>query len=297
MAPFHDLHLGHDESFQLAPGTFFAPIPDWLKNDQDLLKQFSRSDQSELMACTHGFLSEYEVDEIAESGREARAKGGDYRAPKAIKADEVYLASLAAWLRCLPFIGFNYIFHVRKGIVASSTREDRFLYSQDDGQQRPIKTDDLEAIRTLYSALCKIPRHSAPWTATRALTSALQMQRNEIRHLLLWIALEALFGVSDGEIKYRLAQRIAFFLATDRSEAKELFLSAKRGYDTRCKIAHGGWGLKTLGTEENIAVTKTTEEFLRRSFLRLLQDDETRDKFTANEQTRCTYLDNLVFGL
>jgi hypothetical protein len=29
------------------------------------------------------------------------------------------------------------------------------------------------------------------------------MDHLEIRHLLLWIALEALFGVSDGEIKYR----------------------------------------------------------------------------------------------
>jgi hypothetical protein len=49
-------------------------------------------------------------------------------------------------------------------------------------------------VKRLYAALSKIPRHSAPWAAIRAATSALQMQVNEIRRLLLWIALEALFG-------------------------------------------------------------------------------------------------------
>src|ERR1019366_3120655 len=127
--------------------------------------------------------------------------------------------------------------------------------------RRAFTSDDLESVRSLYTALCKIPRESAPWAAFRAVTSALQMDHNEIRHLLLWIALEALFGVEDGEIKYRLSQRLAFFIANDRIEAGELFVKAKHGYDARCKMAHGAWGPKTKKTETAVALTGITEEF------------------------------------
>jgi hypothetical protein len=232
VAPFHDLHLGHDTSFQLASDTYLAPIPDWLRNDEFILKRLSQPDQDELAACTHCFLAEYEVDEVAEL-LASRVEKETHRSPKGIKSDQVYLANLALWLGRLPSIGFNLVFHARgNNIDESPRRHDRFLYLPvDETHKRRITPADLEFVKRLYTALCKIPRHSAPWTAFRAVTSAIQMQRNEIRHLLLWIALEALFGAADGEIKYRLSQRLAFFIANGRSEAGELFAKAKQGYD------------------------------------------------------------------
>ncbi len=261
-----------------------------------MLKRLSQPDQDELAACTHCFLSEYEVDEAAELSS-SRVEKETRRSAEGIKSDQIYLANLALWLQQLPSIGFNLVFHARGGYIHEPPpRHDRFLYHfNDETHRRRITPDDLESVKRLYTALCKIPRYSAPWTAFRAVTSALQMQRNEIRHLLLWIALEALFGAADGEIKYRLSQRLAFFIANDRSEAGELFVKAKQGYDARCKMAHGAWGPKTQNTEKAVALTGITEEFVRRAFVRLLQDDETTKKFCGSGENRSAYLDHLPF--
>jgi len=178
--------------------------------------------------------------------------------------------------------------------ILDHARHDEFKYHPNDVQRR-ITPEDLAQVQKLYASLSKIPRHSAPWTACRAVSTALQMQRNEIRHLLLWIALEALFGVENGaEIRYRLSQRLAFFIGNDRAEASELFAKANRGYDIRCKIAHGNWGQKTQNTDESLVLTGTTEEFVRRSFLRLLQDNDTTKQFCG--KNREAYLDGLVFA-
>ncbi len=201
------------------------------------------------------------------------------------------------WLGRLPSIGFNLVFHARSNYIFEPPHQhDRFLYLPDDETyRRGITPEALESVKKRFTSLCNIPRHSAPWTAFRSVTSALQMRRNEIRHLLLWIALEALFGVADGEIKYRLSQRLAFFIANDRSEAAELFTKAKRGYEARCKMSHGAWGPKTLNTQKAVALTGITEEFVRRAFTRLLADDETIKKFCESGENRSAYLDRLPF--
>jgi hypothetical protein len=303
VVPLHDLHSGDDTSFQLATDAALAPIPEWLRNDEDMIKRLSQPDQYELTACTHCFLSEYEVDEAAEllAKRQRGARKSDAaRSVRGAKADLVYLANLAMWLQRLPRVGFNLVFHVRKGSEAFNregpSRHDRFLnHPNDESHRRRITSDDLEHVKSLYSALSRIPRHCALWTACRAVTSALQMQRNEIRHLLLWIALESLFGIEKGtgEIKYRLSQRLAFFIANDRAEARELFAKAKKGYDARCKMAHGNWGPSTQSSEEALALTGNTEEFLRRALTRLLRDDETINQFCG--RSRDAYLDALPF--
>ena len=293
-APLHDLRLGKDISFQLAPDTFLAPIPDWLRNDDFTLKRLSQPDREELAACTHCFLAEYEVDEAAEL-LASRKEKETYRSAKGIKSDEVYLANFALWLLRFPSVGFNLVFHAQGSSIKQTVRHDRFLCPDDQHHRRKLISEDLKSVQSLYTALCKIPRHSPPWAAFRAVTSGLQMQRIEIRHLLLWIALEALFGVADGEIKYRLSQRLAFFVANDRSEAGELFIKAKQGYDARCKMAHGAWGPKTLNTEKAIALTGITEDFIRRAFIRLLQDEEISKKFCGSAEKRSAYLDQLPF--
>jgi len=300
VAPLLDLRMGCGESFQLTPDASIVPVPDWLRNDKVGLDGFSRIDRAELAACTHCFICEFDVDEEAEMlarlGRRGKKKKEDNnpRSAKGAAADSVYLVNLAFWLQRMSNVGFNHVYEVRDGSEAFYTkgpaRHDRFLYHPNDKvQQRRITSDDLKATQKLYVALTTIPRDSAPWTALRAVTSALQMQRNEIRHLLLWIALEALFG-ADTEIRYRLSQRLAFFLANDRSEAAELFAKAKRGYEVRCKMAHGAWGPKTSNTPENLDVTGITEDFVRRAFIRLLRNDETIKIFCGKEEKRGVYL-------
>jgi len=74
----------------------------------------------------------------------------------------------------------------------------------------------------------------------------------------------------------------------------ELFAKAKNGYDARSKMAHGNWGPTTQNTDEAMAVTGITEEFVRRALTRLLQDDDTIKQFCG--KNRDAYLDNLPFG-
>jgi hypothetical protein len=272
VAPLHDLHLGRDMSFQFAPNASLVRIPDWLKKDVSQLGQ----DEAE---CTHCFVYESEDNTP--------------------QYDPIYLANLALWLQPLSPVSFTFVFHAEESSgtfsVLMCERHDRFFYLPNDALNRGrIACEDLQPAQRLYAALSKIRRHSAPWTACRAVTMALQMQRNEIRNLLLWIALEALFGVENGaEIRYRLSQRLAFFIANDRTEASELFAKARRGYNIRCKVAHGGWGPQTQNTDEGVAITGCAEEFVRRSLIRLLQEDGTTEQFCG--KNREAFLDGLPF--
>lgn len=52
--------------------------------------------------------------------------------------------------------------------------------------------------------------------------------------------MESLFGPEDGgEIAYRLSQRIAFFLESDRGSAQKTYALAKDCYKVRSKLVHG----------------------------------------------------------
>jgi hypothetical protein len=79
--------------------------------------------------------------------------------------------------------------------------------------------------------------------AIRRFGYAHERYRSEDKIIDLLIAAEALF-LSDntytGEIKYRLAQRSAFFLAATSEDRKIVFRRMKAAYDLRSATAHGG---------------------------------------------------------
>jgi hypothetical protein len=290
VVPMHNLHLG-GPSVQFGPGVYVALIPDWLRAD-GLLKNLSQWDLARFEACTHCFVHEYEAEALGSP--DPLWKGPDPRSIQDAKIELSYLANLALWLQRPGPIGFNLIFHApewsSRFSIQGTERCDRYLCHPGDSDQK-ITSEDIEPASKLYGALTQIPRHSAPWTAISALIAALQMNREEIRHLLLWVALEALFGPEDGrEITYRLSQRLALFLATNRTEARELFGKAKRAYGFRSKVAHGKW----KHDDETTAMTGFTEALLRRSLLRLMRDGDVTSKFLG--QQRETYLDDLPFS-
>jgi hypothetical protein len=117
------------------------------------------------------------------------------------------------------------------------------------------------------------------------------MENLSIRCTLFWVALEALFGPEDGrEITYRLSQRLGFFLGRDRSEARDLFVTAKRGYAFRSRIVHGNWKKDREGEDRMFEA----ERFVRQSLLHILQDAELIKKFSSHAREH--YLEDLVFG-
>jgi len=290
IVPVHNLEPKRTP-IQFGEGMRITTVPEWLRTDA-LLERLGDRDREELEDCSHCFEFEYEADGLGSPDPEWT--GDRPRSIQDTKTELGYLAGLALWLVKPCPTGFGFVFHapVCEGSFAiqSYERHSRYLCHPGDREHRHSGRD-LQSAATTYRALCKIRRHSPPWTAVRAVTAALQLPSVEIRHLMLWIALEGLFGPEDGrEISFRLAQRIAFFLAKTRDEAKELFSVSKKTYGFRCKVAHGSWKPK----KESMELIGSTEELVRRALNRILKDDATVEAFAG--RGRETYLDGLVFG-
>jgi hypothetical protein len=112
--------------------------------------------------------------------------------------------------------------------------------------------------------------------------------------LLLWVALEGLFGPEDArEVTFRLSQRAAFFHADDRREAQELISIVKTGYSWRSKVVHG-MRLSKLPKKNWEQIMSEAEDLLRRSLNRLLNDLQLVQTFEG--KTRERYLNDLVFS-
>jgi hypothetical protein len=153
-----------------------------------------------------------------------------------------------------------------------------------------VTTEDLSLAAALHSSLVQVERDTAMWTAVRSIWAGLQMNIETIRYLLFWVGLEALFGPEDGrEITYRLSQRVGFFLAGDRTEARQLFETSKKGYGFRSKIVHGQWNQHA----DSDAKMAEAERLLRRALIQILQSSELTKTFSGRGRER--FLDDLVF--
>src|SRR5262249_426812 len=136
--------------------------------------------------------------------------------------------------------------------------------------------DEVQRASTLHDALSKLQRRNAIWTAVRSTWAALQMSTEEVRYLLFWIALEALFGPEDGrEITFRLAQRIALFLGQDKAEAQNIYKRVKSGYSFRSQVAHGRW----KSNAKSIELMADAESCVRQSLVRILSDAKLTKQF------------------
>jgi hypothetical protein len=288
VVPMIHLRVPEDEPFQFAPETWFDRIPDWLKADI-LIKRLSARDQEIFSQCTHCLIYEYEAEALG--SEDPQWTGQKPRSIQKSKSELSYLANLALWLQKPSPTRFNVVFHNPEFsgtfCIQQTEHPSGFLCHPEDFRNR-ITALDLKPASELYSMLTAIPRNTAPWTALRALTAALETNAEEIRYLLLWVALEALFG-ADAEITYRISQRLALFLAKSQNEARELFEQAKRGYGLRCRVAHGSWEQN----DKTTALTAITETLARRSFIQMLESQDTLKPFL--DKQREPFLNDLAF--
>src|SRR5205085_8120094 len=79
-------------------------------------------------------------------------------------------------------------------------------------------------------------------TAVRRFSYSCVRHDNEDKIVDLMIAAETLFlqGKSEGEKRFRLALRAAYFLGTDSDSRKQIYDRMRRAYDLRSKLVHGG---------------------------------------------------------
>ncbi|HLG11166.1 MAG TPA: hypothetical protein VI876_05335 [Dehalococcoidia bacterium] len=118
-----------------------------------------------------------------------------------------------------------------------------------------------------------LPAASAKKTIRLALDRlnyAARRLRNEDKLLDSWIGLEALFlpDGRQGELRYRAALRMAFYLAEEPEARPAIFDEVKASYDSRPSLVHGDEvpGLRDTAT--------LTFDLLRRALLKAINDPE-----------------------
>lgn len=265
-----------------------------------MLDDLSSLQRQELRLLTYAFVAEYRADDpdTFDSGW----TGHTPRSKQAQAIELIHLANLALWLALPSKIGFEILVHADQPDADTWNLRQLHIFHPliplSSYAQARLGKNDFEFARGLYLALAsltKLPREGTVWTAIHALRQALTEETWVIRYLLLWVALEALFGPEDArEVTFRLSQRAAFFLTDDRMEAQKLFDVVKTGYSWRSKVVHGMRLRKRPKKTSDEEMMSEVEDLLRRSLKRLLNDLPTIETFEGKNRER--YLDSLVFS-
>lgn len=288
--PIHNVGLCPDLQRKFAGGYVLTALPAWIRS-QALIESLSAGDRQALAQATHGLVVTYEAASLGTPD-----PNWDGAGPKSIqesKYEHGVLANLALWLSRPSPVCFILVLHAPQfdsdpWLQQIEKHSPLFCHPRDKDAR--ITAADIDLAVRLHQSLLEASRDTAIWTAVRATWAGLTMNIEAIRYSLFWIALEALFGPEDArEITYRLSQRVAFFLAKDRTEARNLLATAKSGYAFRSKIVHGRWKHDVDG-ESKMA---STEDLVQRSLIRILEDAELMKTFSGKVRER--FLDDLVF--
>jgi hypothetical protein len=293
------LYSRFDESlefpFVFENGVILAEVPAWIK-EKHITENLSFSHREQLINdIKYVLLKEYEASSLGDPDLDWR--GEELRSKQDIAQESIQFCNVAMWLARPSAFGFELL-------ISAEQRADTWTWRQLIVQPRLIHHEkhigvgiakvDLEVAYELTTAISALPRKGAVWTAVRILWKALLERTWEVRYLLFWVVLEALFGPEDArETTYRMSQRIAFFLATEEESAKELYKYTKGGYGWRSKVVHG-MRLSKLGVEESAKVMLEVEELGRRGIVQILRDPNLIPIF--NGRSREGYLDDQAFS-
>lgn len=279
----------------LGGGVSLIKMPSWAKSDPalDVLGWSKRTRVQE--DCAFAFYAEYEATAL---GTPDPDWGGP--TPRAIQdsaGERLTLANLAVWLARPVRVPVEVVLHFDRPGDGTSIRESSSyngLLVHEDDRDNQLSSNDLNLAKTLNEGLLRLTRDGTIWTATRLLWKSLQERMWEARFLLNWVAMEALFGSSNPqETTFRLSQRVGFFLAGSRIEAKAVFSTAKEGYAWRSRAVHG-LRLSKLSPEKSSELSHQVEALLRRTFVRVLRAPELITRFDSADREE--FLDELFFS-
>ncbi|MDB5098203.1 MAG: hypothetical protein JWM80_2624, partial [Cyanobacteria bacterium RYN_339] len=115
------------------------------------------------------------------------------------------------------------------------------VYSHRLGDIRgEINDVDATQVLKVYRALGNGPNVSRAKLALERWSDAFERLSDDDKLVDYWIGLESLFiGVDTGELSYRAALRIAWFLGADATDRRRLQKEMKSSYGARSKIVHG----------------------------------------------------------
>jgi len=272
-----------------------VPTPDWLRNEaivKDLgLSRKMRLEDSEVM-----FLLEYEADSYGDPVKNWKSETA--KSKQDIAFERIQLCNLALWLAKPTHLATDLLLHIQDDgegyrlVRHSSSHQSINPHIRD--RKNSHDKESYDKARKLNIKIWDLERKHSPWMATRSLFDALTTHTWEVRFILLWVALEALFG-TNSEITYRLSNRISFFLSNNKTEAKKLFLDMKTSYGLRSEIIHGLKISKAKGKKRDIEkVVYDTETTIRSALSKILLDKKLTDIFSI-EKKREEFLDELAY--
>ena len=265
--------------FDLGAGVSLQPVPGWVSGDRG----------SEL-----ALIRKYFADSLG--ARDAQWRGDTPRSIQDAVDTQLALAGLAAWLAKPTRLFADQVMHFETPGEGSSLRRSvdgqsiaLHPYDQDNRLEMP----DLELARLLFSRMGQLPGDGAVGAALRATCAALREPAWGTRFVLLWVALEALFGsAAPQEAAYRMAQRAALFVAESRALRRQVFDAVLGSYWARCRAVHGT-RLTGLDAAESCDLSYQAQEWLRSALGRILQDAALTAKVDGRE--REAFLDTGLF--
>jgi hypothetical protein len=208
----------------------------------------------------------------------------------------IQFASLTLWLARPTSLSFEIIVHaVNHGTewVTRQIQDFDILCPLENYVREALTESDLAGAADYFRILNSTMDRGAIRTAAGVTFRALLEQAWPLRFLLHWLAIESLFGPEDArEMTFRLSQRVALFLESDKEEAQKLFREVKNSYSWRSKVVHG-LRLSKLKEEKSHQLLVNLEQLVRRSLLGVLRGDATARIFDG--ESREEYLDNMSF--
>jgi hypothetical protein len=268
------------------------PTPDWIK-DSEFESKPTASLMEELVSSDFVLAYDYEAKALGDPIE----VDGTTMSIQDLIADRLLLFNLAAWV-----VGPLELYS--KGFFHFMVKDDYRVWRRFGGdvrlrileQDNHVECDQehISLLTTLWGQLISIRRNTAVWVAVWMMHKALYERFWFVRVLLIWVALEALFGPQERQqLTHQLCERIALFLKGSTDEGAELFSKLKKSYGIRSKVVHGG-SLGGNDLKEGLRNLGFIEEIVRSSLVKILSAPENIECFSTRNRDK--FLQGLVFG-
>ncbi len=248
VVPLQGLGLPTGSTIPFGTKFVLQDVPEWLKQDENYLKDLSRQERRDTLDAKQALISEYYANSFGYPDPDwtgQRPKGiQDLRLQSAI------LANLSIWLIQPTPIRFTIAFHalthlegreIDPPLIMQSPREPPLWCHRRDGSN-PILPRHLIKAARLFERLTLVPRKNDVWAALRAFWAALASFQPDYRYPLFWQGIESLFGSDKTwKVSPRIRDRLSYFLADTPAMREKICDMVEACYQTRSEIVHGRW--------------------------------------------------------
>ncbi len=284
------------KDFHFSSGVRLGPCPAWIFTDAELSGGLCYNDRNRLKNSEIAFSTYYSAASLGDPDPDW--KSVDPVSKQSRARDQIALAQLALWIARPSYISARVLIHANEFSskwVFRSLRGQDFVSVHPKDENRLIRHSDLLVAKELHQHLSSLGPNNPLRMATIALWTALTARWWQERFLMHWIALENLFGVESDtrEVKYRLCQRLAFFISSNRKVASKRFTAAKLAYDVRSSVVHG-LRVRNMRKEKADKVLYDTETMIRKAFIKLFSSNKLITEFSKRGR-REIHLDALLF--